>query len=85
MLPFQIRPDKFAIVVYVMTYDATRPLGTEDYRLAIKGVQGAKTIATLYDPQEDTSRPLPVTAREAASLELAVPLVDHPRLLMLSE
>ncbi len=85
VLPFQIRPDKFAIFVYVMTYDATKPLGMEDYRLAIKGVQGAKTIATLYDPQEDTSRPLPVAARGATSLELAVPLVDHPRLLMLSE
>jgi hypothetical protein len=85
VLPFQIRPDKFAIVVYVMTYDATKPIGPEDYRLAIKGVQGAKTIATLYDPQEDTSRRLPVTARGAASLDFAVPLVDHPRLLMLTE
>jgi hypothetical protein len=85
VLPFQVRPDKFALVVYVMTYDATRPIGPEDYRLAIQGVQGAKTIATLYDPQEGTSRPLAVAAREAASLEIAVPLVDHPRLLMLSE
>jgi hypothetical protein len=85
VLPFQIRPDKFAMVVYVMTYDATRLLGTEDYRLVIKGVQGAKTIATLYDPQEDTSRRLPIAARGTASLELAVPLVDHPRLLMLTE
>ena len=49
------------------------------------GVQEAKTIATLYDPQEGTSRPLAVAAPEAASLEIAVPLVDHPRLLMLSE
>jgi hypothetical protein len=85
VLPFQIKPDKFAIVVYVMTYDATRPLDAEDYRLAIKGVHGAKAIATLYDPQDDTSRNLPIAARGAASLELAVPLVDHPRLLMLSE
>ena len=85
VLPFQIRPDKFALAVYVMTWDATKPLAAEEYRLTIHGVRGAKTTVTLYDPQEDASRPLPVAAREAASIEVVVPLVDRPRVLMLSE
>jgi hypothetical protein len=85
VLPLQIKPDKFAIIIYVMTYDVTKPIGPERYRLAIQGVGGAKTTATLYDPQEDTSRTLPLAASKATSLEVIVPLVDHPRLLMLSE
>jgi hypothetical protein len=83
VLPFQIRPDKFALVVYVMTYDATRPLGVEEYRLAIRGLSDAKTTATLYDPQEETTRSLPVAALEAGPQEMVVPLTDHPRLLIL--
>jgi len=42
VLPFQITPGRFALVAYVMTYDATQPLAEERYRLTIGGLHGPR-------------------------------------------
>lgn len=84
VLPFQVRPDKFALVAYVMTYDVTRPIEPEKYRLSIRGVRG-KAATELYDPHEDRTIPLPNAERGGDRVDLVVPLVDHPRMLMFSE
>ena len=44
VLPFQVHPGKHAVVVYVMTRDATKPMAEEPYRLVIKGVSGAQGL-----------------------------------------
>ena len=85
VLPLQIKPGKFAIAAYVMTYDVTKPIVPEDYRLSIQGLRGAKATVELYDPQENRTIRLPSVVRGVDRVELVVPLVDHPRLLILAE
>ena len=84
LLPIQIAPAQFAVVAYVMTYDATHPCPEERYRLAIQGLRGSQAKGVVYDPHEDRTTNLSLHARENA-LEVEVSLVDHPRLLLLSE
>ena len=85
LLPFQTRPDKFLLAAYVMTYDATKPIAAEEYRLLIRGVRGIHAALALYDPHEDKVVPLQVVLRAQDLIEVTVPLVDHPRLLTISE
>ncbi len=85
VLPFQLKPDKFAVAVYVMTYDATQPIVPEEYRITLRGVRGAGATVSLYDPHEDRTIALPGAVRKTDRIEAVVPLVDHPRLLMIAE
>jgi hypothetical protein len=85
VLPFQITPDRFALVAYVMTYDATKAIAAERYRLMIGGLHAARLTATLYDPHTGLKTSLRPTARGAESVELELSLVDHPRMLLLDE
>ncbi len=85
VLPFQLTPDKFAIVMYAMTYDATRPIVPEEYRIILHGIRGAGATVSLYDPREDRTIALRGGLRTADLIEVVVPLVDHPRLLMIAE
>jgi len=85
VLPFQTRPGKFVVATYVMTYDVTRPMAEERYRLKITGLHGAKLKVALVDPHEDKTTALEPAARGDDFVELTVPVVDHPRLLVLEE
>jgi len=85
VLPFQIKPGEFVIAVYVMTYDATQPLAEARYRLVIKGVNGTQGNLALYDPHEDRRISLKPSGRGEDFVEVVVPVVDHPRLLTLTE
>jgi hypothetical protein len=85
VLPFQLTPRKFALVVYVMTYDATRPIEPEEYRLTLKGVRGVKAALSLFDPHEERTIRIVAAGGDAGSLEVVVPAVDHPRLLLVEE
>ena len=42
VLPFQITPNRFALVAYVMTYDATKAAAEERYRLTVGGLHGPR-------------------------------------------
>jgi hypothetical protein len=85
VLPFQITPARFALVVYVMSYDATKPIAAEPYRLTIGGLRSPRLAAVLYDPHAGSRTPLQSVTRGAESIELEVRLVDHPRMLLLDE
>ena len=58
VLPFQITPNRFALVAYVMTYDATKAAAEERYRLTIGGLRGPELAATFYDPHTALRTPL---------------------------
>lgn len=80
-LPFQVNEHKLVIAVYVMTYDITRPMPEQSYRLAIQGLPTAATPRSLYDPLTGKTSPLQST-REGAAVEVTLPVVDYPRLLV---
>ena len=85
VLPFQITPNKLVVAVYVMTYDVTRPMQEEMYRLTLKGVRGTNARVTVYDPQQDKHTEASVLRRGDDSIELRLRVVDQPRLLTIEE
>jgi hypothetical protein len=78
-LPFQVSSRKLVIAVYVMTYDITKPMQEQPYRLAIQGLPAGTTPRTLYDPITGTSSSLQAT-REGDTVEVTV--VDYPRMMV---
>ena len=80
-LPFQVSSRKLVIAVYVMTYDITKPMQEQPYRLAIQGLPAGTTPRTLYDPITGNSSSLQVT-REGDTVEVTVPVVDYPRMMV---
>lgn len=86
-LPFQISPGKLAIAVYVMTYDITKKMSEERYRLTIRG-KGSfpREKAYLYDPIWDGRKRVEIEDREIKDNEYTVtveiPVVDYPRFLV---
>ncbi|MCY2988598.1 MAG: hypothetical protein NTY19_12130 [Planctomycetota bacterium] len=83
-LPFQVSDRKLVIAVYVMTYDITKPMQEQLYRLAIQGLPAGTIPRSLYDPITGKSSPLQAT-REGAAVEVTVPVVDYPRLMVVDE
>jgi hypothetical protein len=84
-LPFQSRKEKFVVAVYVMTYDATQPIGEERFRLTIRGFTAPPKDAQLFDPMQGRSVPVSIARKGSDWLELEVPAVDYPRLLTLTQ
>jgi hypothetical protein len=82
-LPFQVKEGKYVIAVYVVTYDATRPMAEERYRLRIRGLPTVPGAVRLYDPLRDQEIPVRVLGKEGGVVELEVAVVDCPRLLVL--
>ena len=82
-LPFQTGPQRLVIPVYVMTYDVTRPMPEETYRLTIKGIKSGVASAELVDPVTGAREALrPDCGAEGVRVEVKV--TDCPRLLVLS-
>lgn len=82
VLPFQIDRGKQVLAVYVMSRDATKPLPEERYRLTISGAPGRKV--TCYDPVLDKTVPVELGKMNDEGIEVTLPVVDYPRLLILS-
>ena len=80
-LPFQVSDRKLVIAVYVMTYDITRPMQEQPYRLAIRGLPAAAKPQRLYDPLTGKSSPLQAM-RQGDAVEVTVPAMDYPRLMV---
>ena len=80
-LPFQVSDGKLVIAVYVMTYDITRPMHEQQYQLAIHGLPAGAMPRSLYDPITGKRVPLQAT-RQAEAVEVTVPAVDYPRLMV---
>ncbi len=84
-LPFQVNPRRYVVAVYVSTYDATRPMPEERYRLLIRGFADLPGVASLYDPISDHSTRLDLEAGEGGSVQVVVSVTDYPRLLVLDQ
>lgn len=82
-LPFQIKEGKYVVAVYVMTYDVTKPMEEERYRLEIRGFGKPISQIRLYDPLKDKYIPLKVI-QKGKSITVEIPVLDYPRLLLLS-
>jgi hypothetical protein len=81
-LPFQIDRGKHLIAVYVMSRDATKAVPPESYRLTISGAAGRNV--TCYDPLLDKTVPVAIGRNDAQFVEVTLPVVDYPRLLILA-
>lgn len=80
-LPWQIGEQEYVVGLYVMTWDATVPFAEERYRLTLKGTTASK--ATLVDPVDGRALAVKILSREGDLVELEVPVIDTPRLLIL--
>ena len=54
-------------------------------RIMLRGIRGAGATISLYDRYEDRTIAVPGRARKTDLIEVVVPLVDHPRLLIIAE
>lgn len=82
--PFEVRPGRYVVPVYVMTRDLLEPLGQENFELTIGGVpQHAKVSAT--DPLTGTGVPVRVVSQSGSRLEVRMPVTDSPRLLAIQQ
>lgn len=84
VLPFQVHERKWIVAVYVMTFDVTRPLAEERYRLTLKGWPVAPATVQLYDPLEDQELPVEVVRQETERLTVELRARDYPCLLVLT-
>ncbi len=82
-LPFQVNDGRHVVAVYVSTYDATRPMPDERYRLDIQGLAAPPRAARLYDPVTDRTAEVSVVARDGGTVQVDVQVADYPRLLIL--
>lgn len=81
-LPFQIDAEKHILAVYVMTRDATKSFPAARYRLRIMGSAGRKV--ECYDPYLDKMVPVELAEANSDAITVTLPVVDYPRLLILS-
>jgi hypothetical protein len=81
VLPFEVNPRRFIVVLYLMTEDFPRDLSDQLYRVALSGLITGPLHVRYYDPESD--RWLAVRLLGSASDRLAVELslTDSPRLL----
>ncbi len=84
-LPFQVNQKRHVVAVYVATYDATRPMAEERYRLSIRGFATAPRSARLYDPITGRSSQVRLEPQGPSGVEAEVAVLDYPRLLVLDE
>ncbi len=64
-----------------MTYDVTKPITEERYRLTIVGFGTTPKRIRFYDPLTDKTVAVKVTRRESGKLVVEVSVTDYPRLL----
>ncbi len=81
VLPFQCTERRFVIALYTMTYDITKPLGGERYRLTVTRFGGTPEQVRFYDPLQGRFVPVTVRTRGRDRLVVEVTVTDYPRLL----
>jgi hypothetical protein len=84
VLPYQTRPNKFLVAVYVMTEDYPRDLEPQLYRMALRPIAASAQVE-LYDPLLDRHVLVERFGGAENSLELQFALTDSPRLLEVTE
>jgi hypothetical protein len=83
VLPFQVRPQKHAVALYVMTRDAVKPFAPETFRLTFRGVKGHRVSAV----DVLTGAPVAVQARPLSpdQVEVTLPLTHQPAVLTIEK
>lgn len=82
-LPFQVSEKRHIVALYVSTYDASKLMPEESYRLNIAGFSTRPQSARLYDPITDQSAKVEVVSRDGEGIQVEVRAADYPRLLIL--
>ena len=83
VLPFQVDQHKWVIAAYAMTFDATKPFPPQSYRLKLSGFGPGPLKAHFYDPIRGADFPIKATDLGNGTIEVEIPAVDYPRLLLL--
>jgi hypothetical protein len=95
-LPFQVRPGRYVVPVYVMTRDLIKPYGPQNpkpgqsrydlppeiFTLTIGGVPADAGVSAT-DPLMGAQVPVKVLSRAGARLVVEMPVTDSPRLLVI--
>jgi hypothetical protein len=96
--PFQVRPGRYVVPVYVMTRNLAklyRPgapasdhsrydLPPERFTLTIGGLRSTHVVARATDPLTGATVPVKVVSRRRERLVVELPVTDAPRLLTLT-
>ena len=82
-LPFQVNEGRHVVALYVATYDALKPMPEERYRLVVRGLAAPPRSARLLDPLTGRSTEMGVVVRDGGAVQVDVPVMDYPRLLIL--
>ena len=80
-LPFQTNARRLVIPVYVMTYDVSKRMPEETYKLTIKGLDSEAKSVHLIDPITGHHEQL-TSSGGAASVRVETKVTDYPRLLV---
>ena len=83
VLPFQLNPQKHAVVVYVMTRDMVNPLPPEIFRLTFSGVKGSRVEA--LDVLSGAPVAIQLKALGADKVEVTLPVTDKPAVLTIGQ
>jgi hypothetical protein len=84
-LPFQVNEKRHVVAVYVATYDATKPMTEERYRLSIRGFSAVPHAARLLDPVSGRTKEVRLKPMGQEGVEAEVSVLDYPRLLILED
>lgn len=99
VLPYQLAAGRYAVAFYVMARDVTHvwdaardrldprryTMPDQRFDLTLANLRGTGLRASVYDPVDDSTRPVQVLAADATSATLALVSSDSPRWLLLDE
>lgn len=81
VLPWQLTKAKFVIAAYLMTYDATKPVGERPYVITLGGLGGSHPAVNYLDPTSKTKLGFESTADNIGVI-IRLNLSDMPRLIL---
>ena len=85
-LPFQSNAHRFVIPYYVMTANIATPMNSpETFSVGISGIKTQGATITAYDPLNNTAVPLSIHSEKTNRLNLKLPAIDYPYLLIIQE
>lgn len=83
-LPFQVKPGRWAIVLYLATWDSVRPPGILYFRVRISGLSGPAGVERYLDLLREEPVPVQVVKEGKDFLEVELGVTDVPRVLTIA-
>jgi hypothetical protein len=85
VLPYQVKPDRFVVALYVQSIDILEDIEPQPYRVALTNIRGADAKLEMIDVLSD--KPVPFKTLEATDERLRIEFdaVDWPYLLTVQE